>query len=44
MLNISMKGPAHDIHLIQASLDRGFGRCQVMRKQTALIRRYPNGT
>ncbi|KAI8058065.1 DNA-directed RNA polymerase III subunit RPC2 [Syncephalis plumigaleata] len=24
-----------------AGLDRGFGRCQVMRKQTALIRRYP---
>ncbi|KAI9593941.1 DNA-directed RNA polymerase III subunit RPC2 [Syncephalis fuscata] len=29
--------------LNKAGLDRGFGRCQVMRKQTALIRRYPNG-
>lgn len=28
----------------KASLDRGFGRCQVMRKHTAFIRRYPNGT
>ncbi|KAH7096178.1 DNA-directed RNA polymerase [Auriculariales sp. MPI-PUGE-AT-0066] len=27
-----------------ASLDRGYGRCQVMRKNTTLLRKYPNGT
>ncbi|KIJ23197.1 hypothetical protein M422DRAFT_276275 [Sphaerobolus stellatus SS14] len=30
--------------LNKASLDRGYGRCQVMRKNTTLIRKYPNGT
>lgn len=30
--------------LNKASLDRGYGRCQVFRKNTALIRKYPNGT
>ncbi|TFK47216.1 beta and beta-prime subunits of DNA dependent RNA-polymerase [Heliocybe sulcata] len=30
--------------LNKASLDRGYGRCQVLRKNTALIRKYPNGT
>lgn len=30
--------------LNKASLDRGYGRCQVMRKNTAIIRHYPNGT
>ncbi|KAI9616021.1 hypothetical protein H4Q26_011273 [Puccinia striiformis f. sp. tritici PST-130] len=30
--------------LNKASLDRGFGRCQVFRKATAMIKRYPNGT
>ncbi|KAI9499870.1 DNA-directed RNA polymerase III subunit RPC2 [Coemansia spiralis] len=28
----------------KASLDRGFGRCQVMRKFTAIVRKYANGT
>lgn len=28
----------------QSSLDRGYGRCQVMRKNATLIRKYPNGT
>ncbi|KAJ1662764.1 DNA-directed RNA polymerase III complex subunit Rpc2 [Coemansia sp. RSA 1813] len=28
----------------KASLDRGFGRCQVLRKFTAIVRKYPNGT
>ncbi|KDQ54565.1 hypothetical protein JAAARDRAFT_38245 [Jaapia argillacea MUCL 33604] len=28
----------------RASLDRGYGRCQVLRKNTTLIRKYPNGT
>lgn len=27
-----------------ASLDRGFGRCQVMRKQSTVLRKYANGT
>ncbi len=31
-------------HFFQASLDRGYGRCQVMRKNATLIRKYPNGT
>ena len=26
----------------KASLDRGFGRCQVLRKYTAVIKKYPN--
>ncbi|PWN40570.1 beta and beta-prime subunits of DNA dependent RNA-polymerase [Ceraceosorus guamensis] len=30
--------------LNKASLDRGFGRCQVLRKQTVQLRKYPNGT
>ncbi|KAG8857812.1 DNA-directed RNA polymerase III core subunit ret1 [Tulasnella sp. 330] len=30
--------------LNKASLDRGYGRCQVMRKNTAIIRHYSNGT
>ncbi|THH04713.1 hypothetical protein EW145_g5317 [Phellinidium pouzarii] len=30
--------------LNKASLDRGYGRCQVMRKNATLIRKYPNGT
>ncbi|EJU00374.1 subunit of DNA dependent RNA-polymerase [Dacryopinax primogenitus] len=28
----------------RASLDRGYGRCQVYRKNVTLIRKYPNGT
>ncbi|PVZ98868.1 hypothetical protein BB558_005126 [Smittium angustum] len=30
--------------LNKASLDRGFGRCQVMRKYGFSIKKYPNGT
>jgi DNA-directed RNA polymerase III subunit RPC2 len=30
--------------LNQASIDRGFGRCQVFRKYVTMIKRYPNGT
>ncbi|KAF8918335.1 hypothetical protein CPB85DRAFT_1281548 [Mucidula mucida] len=30
--------------LNKASLDRGYGRCQVFRKNSTLIRKYPNGT
>lgn len=30
--------------LNKASVDRGFGRCQVFRKYTSVIKRYPNGT
>ncbi|KAJ1930397.1 DNA-directed RNA polymerase III complex subunit Rpc2 [Tieghemiomyces parasiticus] len=30
--------------LNRSSLDRGFGRCQTMRKYTTLIKQYPNGT
>lgn len=30
--------------LNKASLDRGFGRCQVLRRHVTTIRRYPNGT
>lgn len=30
--------------LNQASLDRGFGRCQVMRKFSTTLRKYANGT
>jgi DNA-directed RNA polymerase III subunit RPC2 len=30
--------------VVQASLDRGYGRCQVLRKNATLIRKYPNGT
>jgi len=30
--------------LNKASLDRGYGRCQVMRKNATLIRKYANGT
>jgi DNA-directed RNA polymerase III subunit RPC2 len=28
----------------QASVDRGYGRCQVFRKNVTLLRKYPNGT
>ncbi len=28
----------------RASMDRGYGRCFVMRKQQVTVRRYPNGT
>ncbi|KAI6117969.1 hypothetical protein F5141DRAFT_1095081 [Pisolithus sp. B1] len=28
----------------RASLDHGYGRCQVLRKNSTLIRKYPNGT
>ncbi|THH28177.1 hypothetical protein EUX98_g6005 [Antrodiella citrinella] len=30
--------------LNKSSLDRGYGRCQVLRKNATLIRKYPNGT
>jgi len=30
--------------LNKASIDRGFGRCQTLRKNTALLKRYPNHT
>ncbi|EIM84273.1 beta and beta-prime subunits of DNA dependent RNA-polymerase [Stereum hirsutum FP-91666 SS1] len=30
--------------LNKASVDRGYGRCQVLRKNATLIRKYPNGT
>ncbi|KAI8382946.1 DNA-directed RNA polymerase III subunit RPC2 [Blakeslea trispora] len=30
--------------LNKSGLDRGFGRCQVMRKYASLVKRYPNGT
>ncbi|WFD25347.1 DNA-directed RNA polymerase [Malassezia nana] len=30
--------------LNRASLDRGFGRCQVLRKQSTVLRKYANGT
>lgn len=30
--------------LNRASLDRGFGRCQVLRKYVTLMKRYPNGS
>lgn len=30
--------------LNKASLDRGFGRCQVFRKYATTLRKYPNGT
>lgn len=30
--------------LNKASLDRGFGRCQVMKKSTTQLRKYPNGS
>lgn len=30
--------------LNRASVDRGFGRCQVFRKHGTIIKRYPNGT
>ena len=34
----------HKLILYKGSLDRGYGRCQVFRKNTTLIRKYPNGT
>lgn len=34
----------HVLTSSQASLDRGYGRCQVLRKNATLIRKYPNGT
>jgi DNA-directed RNA polymerase III subunit RPC2 len=30
--------------LNKASVDRGFGRCQVMRKMGTSLKKYPNGT
>ncbi|KAF8182882.1 hypothetical protein BJ912DRAFT_853825 [Pholiota molesta] len=30
--------------LNKASVDRGYGRCQVLRKNATLVRKYPNGT
>lgn len=30
--------------LNKASIDRGFGRCQVMRKYTTILKKYPNMT
>ncbi|QPG74924.1 DNA-directed RNA polymerase III core subunit ret1 [Brettanomyces nanus] len=30
--------------LNKASIDRGFGRCQTLRKNTAVLKRYPNHT
>ncbi|KAG1056962.1 hypothetical protein G6F43_001183 [Rhizopus delemar] len=30
--------------LNKSGLDRGFGRCQVMRKYATMVKRYPNGT
>jgi len=30
--------------LNSASVDRGYGRCQVFRKNVTLLRKYPNGT
>lgn len=30
--------------LNKASIDRGFGRCQVLRKNTTVLKRYPNHT
>lgn len=30
--------------LNKASLDRGFGRCQVMKKSSTVLRKYPNGS
>ena len=30
--------------LNKASVDRGFGRCQVFRKYATVLRKYPNGT
>lgn len=32
------------IVLNKASLDRGFGRCMVFRKQQTVVKQYPNGT
>jgi DNA-directed RNA polymerase III subunit RPC2 len=29
-------------HVLQSSLDRGFGRCSVLRAQKGLIKRHPN--
>lgn len=39
---LSYKNTPTDV--LQASLDRGYGRCQVLRKNATLIRKYPNGT
>lgn len=37
--------PSTHLHsTLKASLDRGYGRCQVLRKNMTLIRKYPNGT
>jgi DNA-directed RNA polymerase III subunit RPC2 len=30
--------------LNKASLDRGFGRCMVMRKYSTVVKKYPNST
>jgi len=43
-----MSNSGYDIEdalvLNKASLDRGFGRCQVLRKYSTLLRQYPNGS
>ncbi|KAI6113465.1 hypothetical protein EDD16DRAFT_1521279 [Pisolithus croceorrhizus] len=43
-----MSYPGYDIEgalvLNKASLDRGYGRCQVLRKNSTFIRKYPTGT
>ncbi|KAI6143561.1 beta and beta-prime subunits of DNA dependent RNA-polymerase, partial [Pisolithus thermaeus] len=36
--------PAGALVLNKASLDRGYGRCQVLRKNSTFIRKYPTGT
>jgi DNA-directed RNA polymerase III subunit RPC2 len=38
---MSLRGRTHGT---KASLDRGYGRCQVLRKNATLIRKYPNNT
>ena len=50
-LILNKVSPAYSLHrtllnflFTQASLDRGYGRCQVLRKNATLIRKYPNGT
>ncbi|KAG0077390.1 DNA-directed RNA polymerase III core subunit ret1 [Linnemannia elongata] len=43
-----MSNSGYDIEdalvLNKASLDRGYGRCQVLRKYATLLRQYPNGS
>ncbi|KZS95350.1 beta and beta-prime subunits of DNA dependent RNA-polymerase [Sistotremastrum niveocremeum HHB9708] len=38
------KFPAGQNATVAASLDRAYGRCQVLRKFSTIIRKYPNGT